>query len=125
MYKFEVGDIVVGNELADNHYKGWKGEVVSIYNQTMCVKSLEDGDIYTVSVAHFDIVEDIGNKRMKKYVLICNPKDFDLCKKTICLIDDNSEVEITQSNLIDTGKIVYVDLEKAHTITLGTYKESE
>lgn len=54
--KFKVGDIVIGNALADDRYsftkKGWKGVVTALY---------PDGEIkidhYTVDPECFDLLE--------------------------------------------------------------------
>ena len=55
--KFKVGDIVIGNDLANGRYnhttKGWKGVVTALY---------PDGEIkidhYTVDPECFDLYED-------------------------------------------------------------------
>ena len=60
-----------------------------------------------------------------KYILICNPNDFDLCKKAIKLTDENAKVEITQSNLVNSGEVIYVDMSKVNRFSIDIYKENE
>lgn len=68
--KFRIGDIVVGNESADDHYsitvKGWLGKVVYVNaeDNEIDVESLEDkGTIYhSLDCAHFDKAEPYSGK---------------------------------------------------------------
>lgn len=68
--KFRIGDIVVGNESADDHYsitvKGWLGRVVHVNaeDNEIDVESLEDkGTIYhSFDCAHFDKAEPYSGK---------------------------------------------------------------
>lgn len=68
--KFRIGDIVIGNESADDHYsitvKGWLGKVVHVNaeDNEIDVESLEDkGTIYhSLDCAHFDKAEPYSGK---------------------------------------------------------------
>jgi hypothetical protein len=67
MTKFKVGDIVIGNKLADCYGitdKGWKGQVLEIDEDDVdsegdiCVKGFTEKEIYWVDSACFDLYQE-------------------------------------------------------------------
>lgn len=61
---------------------------------------------------------------MSNFILICNPCDFELCKQVIKLSDKNAKVEITQSSLVDVGRVLSVDISKAYGFSIDGIKQS-
>lgn len=66
--KFKVGDVVVGNDLANKFYsttiKGWKGVVTNIYDTSIDVKCLHTKQIYTVLKPYcFDLLSNDSNNK--------------------------------------------------------------
>lgn len=66
--KFKVGDIVIGNDLADSHYaitkKGFKGVVTElISNEKIKIQSIDDNVNYIVMVDFFDLLSNDSNNK--------------------------------------------------------------
>lgn len=61
---------------------------------------------------------------MKKCLLVCNPQDYELCRKII-IRDIDVELEITQSSLLAIGKIISINLDtlESNMIDLPNYIE--
>ena len=61
MAKFSVGDVVVGNSRASNHYSitqtGWVGTVRDVSGNNIHVFSQNDAGNYWVEAEYFDLVE--------------------------------------------------------------------
>jgi hypothetical protein len=71
MTKFKVGDVVIGNKLANDYgitVEGWKGEVVDTDPQSInniFVKDLATKDKYWVDSACFDMYKETPKKEFK------------------------------------------------------------
>lgn len=75
--KFKVGDLVIGNEKADDMYTitrtGWRGEVVSVNGDTIVVRQRGDSANLTVKSEAFDL--DTGKYYNAKVVCV-RPADL-------------------------------------------------
>ncbi len=52
-----------------------------------------------------------------KYILLCNPSDYDFMK-TINLADRDTDIELMKSDLADRGKAYLMGLHNADTLPI-------
>ncbi len=61
---------------------------------------------------------DCEVKTVKEYIMICNPSDFEKCKQTV-ITKEGFKIELTQSSLVERGKICLVNMETIPFYSLG------